>query len=71
MFPSVEKTNGGEDSFFISEEGCTTVGVADGVGGWSSMGVDAGTYSRQLMHFSKEAAKVSVAIFLERRQQSY
>ncbi|XP_028791994.1 probable protein phosphatase 2C 55 [Neltuma alba] len=38
----------GEDSYFV----CThrnAVGVADGVGGWSRKGIDAGQYSRELM----------------------
>lgn len=42
------KTNGGEDAWFVSTSG-TAVGVADGVGGWSFSGVDAGLFSRHLM----------------------
>jgi protein phosphatase PTC7 len=39
---------GGDDAYFIcsSEQ---VVGVADGVGGWADMGVDAGEYARELM----------------------
>ncbi|MCL7032135.1 hypothetical protein MKW94_007858 [Papaver nudicaule] len=36
----------GEDAHFISDN---TVGVADGVGGWTKQGIDSGEYSRQLM----------------------
>ncbi|KAK4271772.1 hypothetical protein QN277_020414 [Acacia crassicarpa] len=38
----------GEDSYFICSE-LNTVGVADGVGGWSEKGIDAGHYARELM----------------------
>ncbi|XP_021287060.1 probable protein phosphatase 2C 55 [Herrania umbratica] len=38
----------GEDACFICYEE-QTLGVADGVGGWVDMGVDAGEYARQLM----------------------
>lgn len=41
----------GEDACFVGRYG---IGVADGVGGWAEMGVDAGEYSRGLMaHASK------------------
>ncbi|KAL3533664.1 hypothetical protein ACH5RR_007185 [Cinchona calisaya] len=38
----------GEDAWFICDEG-QTIGVADGVGGWSEIGIDAGAYARELM----------------------
>ncbi|KAL7097799.1 hypothetical protein ACP275_10G165600 [Erythranthe tilingii] len=38
----------GEDAHFISTK-YQTIGVADGVGGWAKLGIDAGKYSRQLM----------------------
>ncbi|XP_073132216.1 probable protein phosphatase 2C 55 [Henckelia pumila] len=38
----------GEDSHFILES-ANAIGVADGVGGWSRRGIDAGDYSRELM----------------------
>ncbi|KAI3877456.1 hypothetical protein MKX03_026513 [Papaver bracteatum] len=43
---SNSKTPQGEDAHFISDN---TIGVADGVGGWASQGIDSGEYSRQLM----------------------
>ena len=47
-FPHPGKDNElGEDANFISECG-RVVGVADGVGGWTDMGVDAGEYSREV-----------------------
>ncbi|GLI60197.1 hypothetical protein VaNZ11_002267 [Volvox africanus] len=47
--PSKTKT-GGEDAFFISAAGRGALGVADGVGSWSSDdGVDPSAYSRDLM----------------------
>lgn len=46
--PHPEKGNEGEDAFFVSGDG-KTLGIADGVGGWSDLGVDAGEYSRMFM----------------------
>eukprot|EP00746_Dinoflagellata_sp_MGD_P164046 gnl/MRDRNA2_/MRDRNA2_92459_c0_seq1.p1 gnl/MRDRNA2_/MRDRNA2_92459_c0~~gnl/MRDRNA2_/MRDRNA2_92459_c0_seq1.p1 ORF type:complete len:406 (+),score=61.04 gnl/MRDRNA2_/MRDRNA2_92459_c0_seq1:107-1324(+) len=46
---------GGEDAFFVSENGCV-LGIADGVGGWSELGVDPGLYSKLLMQNAKVAA---------------
>ncbi|KAK4390674.1 putative protein phosphatase 2C 55 [Sesamum angolense] len=51
--PDKEET-GGEDAHFI----CTgehAIGVADGVGGWADVGVDAGKYARELMSNSVNA----------------
>ena len=42
----VVKGSPGEDAYFVSRY---AVGVADGVGGWADVGVDAGEYSRRLM----------------------
>ncbi|KAE9617082.1 putative protein-serine/threonine phosphatase [Lupinus albus] len=44
----------GEDAFFILEEE-QTIGVADGVGGWSVHGIDAGDYARELMKNAMKA----------------
>lgn len=53
--PHPDKRNsGGEDAFFVSATRQGAVGVADGVGGWSNNGVDAGEYARTLMQFCKE-----------------
>lgn len=44
--PHPEKADkGGEDAFFIQKN---ALGVFDGVGGWASIGVDAGLYSKEL-----------------------
>lgn len=44
--PHPEKADkGGEDAFFVQR---TAIGVFDGVGGWASIGVDAGLYSKEL-----------------------
>ncbi|KAK8958551.1 putative protein phosphatase 2C 55 [Platanthera guangdongensis] len=50
--PEKEET-GGEDAHFISNE--QAIGVADGVGGWADLGVDAGYYARELMSRSVSA----------------
>ncbi|KAL9229441.1 hypothetical protein vseg_004907 [Gypsophila vaccaria] len=53
--PHPEKVKtGGEDAHFICEEK-QVIGVADGVGGWAEVGVDAGFYARLLMSNSVSA----------------
>ncbi|WCJ25593.1 hypothetical protein M5689_007465 [Euphorbia peplus] len=44
----------GEDAHFMCEA-MNVIGVADGVGGWASKGIDAGEYARELMANSKTA----------------
>lgn len=56
MIPLASKRSEGEDAFFVRH---TAVGVADGVGGWSEYGVDAGMYSRRLMHQASELVRRS------------
>ncbi|KFK26524.1 hypothetical protein AALP_AA8G260300 [Arabis alpina] len=51
--PDKEET-GGEDAHFICAEE-QALGVADGVGGWAELGIDAGYYSRELMSNSVNA----------------
>ncbi|XP_057498694.1 probable protein phosphatase 2C 55 [Actinidia eriantha] len=51
--PDKEKT-GGEDAHFICEAE-QVIGVADGVGGWADVGVNAGDYARELMSNSVDA----------------
>lgn len=51
--PDKEET-GGEDAHFICLDE-QAIGVADGVGGWADMGVDAGVYARELMSNSVSA----------------
>ncbi|KAA8528629.1 hypothetical protein F0562_035984 [Nyssa sinensis] len=50
--PDKEET-GGEDAHFICDE--QAIGLADGVGGWADLGVDAGKYARELMSNSVTA----------------
>eukprot|EP00741_Cyanophora_paradoxa_P019185 tig00021123_g18521.t2 len=55
MIPHPEKAyRGGEDAFFICDD-TSAVGVADGVGGWATQGIDPGLFSRQLMQGCEEA----------------
>ena len=52
--PQIEKGIIGEDAFFIqSQDNCDVIGVADGVGGWSSIGVDPSIFSSNLMRQCK------------------
>ncbi|XP_038904913.1 probable protein phosphatase 2C 55 isoform X1 [Benincasa hispida] len=53
--PDKEDT-GGEDAHFICVDE-QAIGVADGVGGWADLGVDAGQYSRELMSNSVNAVQ--------------
>lgn len=51
--PEKEET-GGEDAHFICED-AQAIGVADGVGGWADVGVNAGLFARELMAHSLKA----------------
>ncbi|KAL6012365.1 hypothetical protein ACLOJK_002852 [Asimina triloba] len=51
--PDKEET-GGEDAHFICIDE-QAIGVADGVGGWADLGIDAGQYARELMSHSVNA----------------
>jgi len=53
--PDKEET-GGEDAHFICEDE-QVIGVADGVGGWADLGVDAGQFARELMSHSVDAVR--------------
>lgn len=49
--PHPEKADkGGEDAFFVENN---ALGVFDGVGGWASIGVDAGLYSKELARLTR------------------
>ena len=48
FLPHPDKGEKGEDAYFITDND-QIAGVADGVGGWIEMGIDAGAFSRQLM----------------------
>ncbi|MCD7448493.1 hypothetical protein HAX54_042630 [Datura stramonium] len=53
--PDKEET-GGEDAHFICIDE-QVIGIADGVGGWADVGVDAGRYARELMSNSVMAIR--------------
>lgn len=53
--PAKEET-GGEDAHFICGDE-QVIGVADGVGGWADVGVDAGEFARELMSHSFRAVQ--------------
>lgn len=56
MAPHPDKVaKGGEDAYFMGDNS-RCMGVADGVGGWADIGVDAGEYSRLLMSSAMSAA---------------
>ncbi|GLC42781.1 hypothetical protein PLESTB_001417400 [Pleodorina starrii] len=59
--PHPNKTkSGGEDAFFLSAAGRGALGVADGVGSWSSDdGVDPAAYSRDLMRAAAASLEAS------------
>ncbi|XP_019158815.1 PREDICTED: probable protein phosphatase 2C 55 [Ipomoea nil] len=49
----------GEDAHFVCAS-AQTIGVADGVGGWSQIGIDAGEYSRALMSNAEISVRYQV-----------
>ncbi|KAI3761191.1 hypothetical protein L1987_51602 [Smallanthus sonchifolius] len=51
-----EEETGGEDAHFICSDE-QAIGVADGVGGWADLGIDAGKYARELMSNSVSAVQ--------------
>ncbi|KAK4490593.1 hypothetical protein RD792_001278 [Penstemon davidsonii] len=57
--PAKEET-GGEDAHFICSDE-QVIGVADGVGGWADVGVNAGLYARELMSHSVKAIREAAA----------
>ncbi|GAB5363944.1 hypothetical protein AAMO2058_000926700 [Amorphochlora amoebiformis] len=64
--PHPDKKNGGEDAVLVDPQ-IELVGVADGVGGWSSRGIDAGRYARHLMVNICKAAR---SIFLGEQKEA-
>lgn len=48
----------GDDAHFVCEHE-QVVGVADGVGGWAKLGVDAGEYARELTSHAEKAVRAS------------
>ncbi|XP_055824430.1 probable protein phosphatase 2C 55 [Solanum dulcamara] len=59
----------GEDAHFIYES-YQTIGVADGVGYWAKLGINAGIYARKLMRNSiKRAARKGKIIYKSQIQQ--
>ena len=61
MLPHPDKVaKGGEDAYFVSSSGLV-LGVADGVGGWGELGIDAGAYARTLMSRAAAAADAATA----------
>ncbi|GLC41002.1 hypothetical protein PLESTB_000953400 [Pleodorina starrii] len=55
---------GGEDWYFIASNR-RAIGVADGVGGWAEVGVDAGAYARQLMRQAGSVADAMTSTSVE------
>eukprot|EP00193_Tetraselmis_chui_P016855 CAMPEP_0177793430 /NCGR_PEP_ID=MMETSP0491_2-20121128/25069_1 /TAXON_ID=63592 /ORGANISM="Tetraselmis chuii, Strain PLY429" /LENGTH=420 /DNA_ID=CAMNT_0019315941 /DNA_START=149 /DNA_END=1411 /DNA_ORIENTATION=+ len=75
MLPHPDKVErGGEDSYFILDSG-VAAGVADGVGGWAEVGIDAGAYARLLMkncaRFAEGEEVISQASPLRILKQAY
>lgn len=61
MLPHPAKmAKGGEDGYFIAANR-RAMGIADGVGGWADVGVDAGLYARLLMSHACDAAMKATA----------
>ncbi|KAH0986467.1 hypothetical protein GBA52_013644 [Prunus armeniaca] len=56
----------GEDAHFMCQDS-QIIGVADGVGGWAKIGVDAGDYARGLMNNAKKMAAANTAATVDPR----
>lgn len=57
LLPHPDKAyRGGEDWYFVAGHQ-QAFGVADGVGGWAEVGVDAGAYARSIMEHAKQEAE--------------
>jgi serine/threonine protein phosphatase PrpC len=63
MIPHLEKlSTGGEDALLLSSN---LLAVADGVGGWTSYGVNAGVYSRRLCELIDNKMKSSFDKYID------
>lgn len=58
MKPHPSKKRGEDACFIKSGPGYTVCGIADGVGGWASEGIDAGEYARQLMTLASQESQL-------------
>ncbi|KXS12961.1 hypothetical protein M427DRAFT_100912, partial [Gonapodya prolifera JEL478] len=55
--PAICREDCGEDSYYVYEgNGCWALGVADGVGGWTSLGVDPSLFAWDLMNCCQEVS---------------
>lgn len=61
---------GGEDAYFFAtnRNGIFAAGIADGVYAWRSVGIDAGTFSRQLMEYCRQAVELGTTDVLRTLQ---
>ncbi|KAF9099644.1 hypothetical protein BGX29_007001 [Mortierella sp. GBA35] len=60
------KVDAGEDAFFhVSTRSRVALGVADGVGGWSELGVDPALFSWALMNNAENIARLTDCVPLE------
>ncbi|KAJ3341151.1 hypothetical protein HDU93_005560 [Gonapodya sp. JEL0774] len=56
--PAICREDCGEDAYYAYEgKGCWALGVADGVGGWTSLGVDPSLFAWDLMNCCQEVSK--------------
>ena len=53
---------GGEDAFFYTNPSISAIGVADGVGGWESSGVNPKFFADDLMEFTMNAIEENPSI---------
>jgi hypothetical protein len=61
--PDICKVDAGEDAYFVQNGGESLVlGVADGVGGWTSLGVDPSLFAWDLMNCCTEVAEQQASL---------
>lgn len=67
--PMMKKGIIGEDAFFVAaQKNCDVIGVADGVGGWSSVGIDPSVFSSNLMKQCKKIVEKENFFAKEKRE---
>lgn len=68
--PLIKKGIIGEDAYFVaSQKNCDVLGVADGVGGWQSIGVDPSVFSSNLMKQCKRFVEKDESCLLNRMNE--
>mgnify|MGYP003645766530 CR=1 FL=1 len=59
--PHPDKSHrGGEDGFFLTTPSISSVGIADGVGGWANQNINPKLFADDLMEYTKQSIESGV-----------